>query len=140
MMTIKDVSQPGFLTPLRVELVQSSWHKSYWILTAPLIYVTHVTPSPELVYVPAEFETDFASVPRIPLAYLFCGSVGHGPAVVHDYLYFRGIYARKTCDQIFLEALKARNLMEPLPHIMYGAVRSFGWRYYNEISKKEHEQ
>jgi len=35
----------------------------------------------------AGLETDFASVPRLPLAYLIAGNTAHKAAVIHDYLY-----------------------------------------------------
>src|SRR6185436_10791157 len=41
----------------------------------------------DLLTIPVGFETDLASVPRVPIAWLLAGGVANGPAVVHDYLY-----------------------------------------------------
>lgn len=61
-----------------------------------------------VVTVPAGFETDFASVPRLPLAYLMFGGVGDPAAVVHDYAYSGRLgISRAQADTLFREALAA---------------------------------
>lgn len=61
-----------------------------------------------VVVVPAGFETDLASVPRLPFAYLLFGGVGDPAAVVHDYAYSgRERITRAQADALFREALAA---------------------------------
>jgi hypothetical protein len=71
-----------FLTPLRVELIAHDPAK--WKLTDPLIYDSKTVGK---IIVPEGYVTDFASVPRVPIAYLLTGGLAHAAAVVHDYLY-----------------------------------------------------
>lgn len=84
--------------------------------------------------IPANFETDLASIPRIAWPIL---APSHSslikPAVVHDWFY------RKTCDftrhetdLIFYHMLKNNGISTLKASMMYYAVRLFGWNYYNE--------
>lgn len=75
-----------FLTPLKVELIQheKAGQKAKWRLIEPLIYQSNTV---GIVTVPCGFVTDFASVPRVPIAYLLTGGLAHAAAVVHDFLY-----------------------------------------------------
>ena len=67
-------------------------------------------PSKEVIVVPVGFETDFASVPRIFWPYISPIDLHAKAAIVHDYCYYYGLYDRKRCDEIFLEALKVLNI------------------------------
>jgi len=75
-----------------------------WRLLAPLTFES--VDLGKLVIVPAGFETDLASVPRLPLAYLVAGDTFRRAATVHDYLLHAG-YARAVADRVFLEAMRA---------------------------------
>lgn len=55
--------------------------------------------------VPEAFETDLASVPRLPLMYLLCGNTADEAAVIHDYLYTTGLVPRAQADAVFAEAI-----------------------------------
>ena len=57
------------------------------------------------IRVPNGFVTDFASVPRIPLAFMLFGGIGEYAAVIHDWLYRTNMYPREICDAIFKEML-----------------------------------
>ena len=81
-----------FLTTLDVRDIDNH----FWMLLAPFV----VEVDGRLVYVPAGFTTDFASVPRLPLTFMLFGNIGHRAAVVHDYL-----CSLKTCT--YQEAAKA---------------------------------
>jgi uncharacterized protein DUF1353 len=85
-------------------------------------------------YIPAGFETDLASIPKIAWPYM---SPAHSSliraAIVHDWFY------RKTCDfnryetdLIFYHMLRNDGISYMRASIMYYAVRWFGWNYYNE--------
>ncbi len=74
-----------------------------WTLLAPLEYVSDLLN--RVITVPTGFVTDFASVPRIPIAYLLTGDSGHEAAVVHDFLYTSHEVERDLADAVFREAL-----------------------------------
>ncbi len=114
----------GFLTSLRVELIA---HNT-WRLTQPLRY--QCRPGRTIV-VPEGFITDFASVPRIPVAWLLTGDTGHRAAVVHDWLYQSHERSRKDADRLFYRILREDG--EPVwrASLMYAAVRLFGGPAYH---------
>lgn len=118
-----------FLTRLRLELQG----RKTWMTLTPFAYVSDV--AQQTIVVPAEFITDLASVPRLPLAYLLAGDRAPGPAVVHDYLYQLPSWAdRSLADAIFLEAM---GVHQPelgfeaeggvIRRLMWAAVRAGGW-------------
>lgn len=79
------------------------------------------------ITVPAGFETDFASIPKL-FRFIIPMRGKHGSAaVVHDYLYLRGVKTRKKADEIFLALMKYLKVTKWKRRIMYRAVRLFGW-------------
>ncbi len=103
-----------------------------WVTLAPLTFRSVRVGT---ITVPAEFVTDLASVPRLPLVYLAAGGRANGPAVVHDWLYQHPLWEdRKLADQVFLEAMACHqpelgHVAEPLwtRRLMYRGVRLGGW-------------
>lgn len=88
----------------------------------------------EEFYIPANFETDLASIPRIawPIMAPAHSSLMRA-AIVHDWFY------RMTCDfnrlqtdLIFYHMLRNDGVSRFKASLMYYAVRLFGWHYYNE--------
>lgn len=88
----------------------------------------------DVFVIPANFETDLASIPKIAWPVM---APSHSslirPAIVHDWFY------RKTCDftryetdLIFYHMLKNDGISTLRASAMYYAVRWFGWNYYNE--------
>ena len=108
-----------FITSLDVELVG----EGRWRLLSPLIFQSELV---GIIAVPAGFVTDFASVPRLPLAYLIAGDTAHAAAVVHDYLYETGTGTKADADRVFLEAMEAIGEDRWRRTLMYWAVRIFG--------------
>lgn len=98
-----------------------------WRLAAPLVYWSALIGR---VVVPAGFDTDFASVPRLPLAFLFFGDRAHTAAVIHDYLcrvdYPACRISWKLAADVFLEAMKAEGVPMWQRWPMYSAVRFAG--------------
>jgi len=98
-----------FLTELNARLKDD---ESIWVLKSPLIYVSDILPDgPKRIVVPSGFETDFASVPRLPLFYWLFGDRAHRESVLHDYLYRRDSVPQATYEQanaVFLEAMALR--------------------------------
>ena len=98
--------------------------RSLWQLVNPLAFESDVVKAS--VVVPEGFQTDFASVPRLPLVYLLMADIGQPAAVVHDYLYRTGPYPRHVCDLVFHEALTAIGVSFWRRKLMYVAVRVGG--------------
>lgn len=84
----------------------------------------------ELLCIPEGFETDLASVPRIPLVYLAVGGRGHKAAVLHDWLYESSMFPRLVCDQYFYHALRESGVNAIYARAMYAGVRAGGAAYY----------
>lgn len=105
-------------------------------LTGDLVYEYGET----RIIVPIGFRTDFASVPRIPGIYDLLGGIARAAAVVHDYLYREGLFDRKTCDDIFLAAMKDQGVCFVKRRLLYWGVRLFGgpyWKGKNKGKEKE---
>lgn len=101
-----------------------------WILLAPLVVSVTFAGKSYLVRVPPGFITDFASVPRIPLAFWLFGGIGDISATVHDYLYYSGEYPREVCDGIFKEILESEGAGFFRRNMMHLGVRVGGASRY----------
>lgn len=117
-----------FLSKLDVELISDTADK--WRLKAPLVYYSAFLK--QTVTVPEGYITDFASVPRLPLAYALAGNTARLAAVVHDYLYECGDVDRGDADEVFLEAMKVTGLSWWRRYPMHFAVELFGWKFKKE--------
>lgn len=109
-----------FLTALCCKQIEDD----LWELTSPLTFDAGYH---GIFTVPTGFRTDFASVPRVPLAWLYCGGQGEAAAVVHDYLYKVGGVSKDTADRVFYLALRAMGMHPFKSSIMYQAVKVGGW-------------
>lgn len=112
-----------FLTDLKAECITDG----KWRLIKPLVFESDVAGT---ITVPAFFETDFASVPRIPVIYMLLGDTGIMASVVHDYLYRYATVSRKTADVVFKEALGVSGVAWWRRYPMYLGVRLFGGACY----------
>jgi hypothetical protein len=95
---------------------------SVWVLTESLIYDSDLVGQ---IIVPEGFQTDLASVPRIPLIYSLWGSRAHREAVIHDYLYrmdSNPIVEFGMANSVFLEAMKVRGKSWYICYPMYWGV------------------
>ncbi len=104
-----------------------------WYLEIPLGYLSTLVG--ELFTIPARFKTDFASIPRCVHWLLPKNGEYDAPAVLHDWLYAMGITDRETADYIFLEAMESINVPAWKRALIFGAVRKFGWKAWNEHRK-----
>ncbi len=119
---------PGFYTELEVEPADE-YDDNLWRLQRNLNYYSGVLG--KAVIVPAGFVTDFASVPRIPIAYDLCGSKANKASVVHDYLYAKGnICTREQADAVFKEAMAITGVPTWRRNLMWAAVRVFGSTHF----------
>jgi hypothetical protein len=122
--------------------------KRPWRLVTECAYITEVPVARKVyqmgvIHIPAGYQTDLASVPRIPGVYWRVGNTAVLPAIVHDYLYEYGRVGltRKAADEVFLEAMEDED--DPpwwtTRRIMYRAVRLGGWRGWNKYRKERPE-
>lgn len=79
------------------------------------------------VTVPAGFVTDYASVPRIPVAYLLAGGCADAAAVIHDWLYTTHEVDRATADAVLREAIIAGGDPVWRAWLMWAGVRLGGF-------------
>ncbi len=104
-----------------------------WELLSPLGYRSDLLDC--TILVPTGFQTDFASVPRIPVIFTLWGDRAHREAVIHDYLYrmdSEPVVSRKEADRVFLEAMKARGKPRYISQAMYRGVRVGGWAAFHK--------
>jgi hypothetical protein len=97
----------AFLTQLglnRLPVDGSADRRGSWQLQRRLTYRSAI--AGRTFAVPRGFVTDLASVPRVPVAFLFAGDCAHAAAVVHDWLYtvHPDGMTRADCDAVFREA------------------------------------
>jgi hypothetical protein len=112
----------GFTTPADLRMLDNY----QWQLLTAFEYHVGAYPSGEVIRVPAGSVTDLASVPR----WLWAVFPPHGryakAAIVHDYLYERGIGSKRRADLIFLEAMAVLGVPRWRRVVMYVAVCLFG--------------
>lgn len=106
--------------------------------------------------VPIGFETDLASIPRIPLVWFFWGDRVHREGVLHDFTYRKDSYyyvlnalgiwvkveeqiSRKEADYMMFEAIQSANPFhkrEPfwVSYPVLWGVRAGGWTAYHSLS------
>lgn len=113
-----------FEEPLQAELLTD---RKTWRLLAPFSYLD---PDHGLITVPPGFETDFASVPRLPIVFDLVGAYGHAAAVLHDYLYKAALLPRAEADRVFFNALRSSGIARWRAWLMLGGVRLFGASHY----------
>src|SRR5689334_20696088 len=123
----------GFLTPLDVRQLEEpskEYPDGLWELTSPMEYATAVPEVGDardgLIYVPRGFLTDFASVPRVPVAWLIAGGVGNRAAVVHDWLYQTHSATKEHADAVLYEALLSIGVPNWRAWAMWRAVAWWG--------------
>lgn len=120
-----------FLTPLSVERISPSEGEPGWKVTKPFeVEVDSLT-----IVVPQGFFTDFASVPRLPLAYYLAGGRGIKASVIHDYLYETGLKPKDVADNVFLAGLLEEGEPHEVAYAMYAAVSLAGGSHYKKEAK-----
>lgn len=85
--------------------------------------------------VPKGFITDLDSIPKIPYLYSLFKGRASWSAVIHDYLYHSGEVSRKSADDLFLLDMKKERIGWLYRHLIYLAVRTFGWLAWNRYRK-----
>ena len=118
-----------FLTELKLVVLMDNKFR----LTSPFLVSVE---GRETIKVPEGFETDLASVPRVPVVYLAVGNIGHKAAVLHDWLYATNYFDRAKCDLLFYHALRESGIGYFNAQAMYLGVRVGGSGAYNFYTKK----
>jgi hypothetical protein len=125
--------QPGFDSRLQVEQVD----ETHWRLLRSFTYNSDVAKA--RIIVPNGFVTDFASVPRVPVAYWLFGGEANAAAVIHDYLYTTGILPKSVADSVFYEAMRASGIGLLRARFMYWGVAYGGgvaWAAHRAVVPK----
>ena len=115
--------QVRFTTPLRVT---ETGDGTTWRLTGPML----VEYGNKVMAVPAGFETDFASIPRVFRSLVPILGRQNKPSVWHDYLYVEKPVSRRDADWLFLEALESVGVGWLKRNAMWAAVRVGGSRVW----------
>lgn len=118
----------AFLTRC-VLAVADNYDDGQWVLAQPLVYQSDVAGI--TITVPAGFQTDLASVPRLPVIYLLCGDTSTAAAVVHDYLYGSNLVDRATADAVLREASAVTGVPAWRRGLMWAGVRLFGASHWS---------
>jgi hypothetical protein len=113
----------------------SADRRGTWALLSQLVFSSDVLQ--RKVIVPMGFVTDFASVPRIPVAYLLTGDCGHAAAVLHDWAYTSHLCTRSEADALFHEALLAGGEPRWRAWLMWLGVRIGGAGPYRAAGQKQ---
>lgn len=111
-----------FLTPLNVtEIDDNTWRLD-------VDFIAQI--DSDRLCVPTGFVTDFASVPRLPFAYMLFGDTAHRAAVLHDYLYSLGKCKREYADFVLMSAMQADGQGWFMRKAMWLGVRLFGGSHF----------
>ncbi len=119
-----------FLTELEVKLIDDD---KIWELLSPLRYYSEILGRE--VEAPTGFQTDLASVPRVPIAYYFWGARCHREAVIHDLLCridSDPVVNLDTANNIFQEAMIVRKKPLYIRKPMYWGVCIGTWKYFHK--------
>jgi hypothetical protein len=129
-----------FITPLDARKLgrdASSDQRGTWKLLAPLVYESDRLK--RMVTVPGGFLTDFASVPRVPIAHLLTANCGHEAAVIHDWFYTTHEVSRRDADAVFEEALLVGGEPRWRAWLMWAGVRIGGGGPYEAAGQRQPE-
>lgn len=118
-----------FLTALDMRVADANSDDGQFILDSALIYQSDYLNS--VITVPAGFQTDLASVPRLPIVYMLIGDKTRQASVVHDFLY-GGIVSRKDADEVFYEAAVATGVPKWIMKSMWLGLRIGGAGHYTK--------
>lgn len=113
----------AFLTSLDLRDADNT-DDGQWILCAPLVYQSDV--AQQTITVPAGFQTDLASVPRLPLVFLLAGDSARKASVVHDWLYTTHPVTRDVADAVLKEASLLTGVPKWRAWLMWAGVRIGG--------------
>lgn len=122
----------GFQNLLSTKEIGEFNGKIIYELTDSLIYIRK---NGQRIEVPLRFQTDLASVPRVPFVFMAWGDRAHREAVLHDYVYrydSAPILPRPEGDGLFKEAMISREQPWYIYQPMFLGVRIGGSSAYHK--------
>lgn len=123
----------GFYNKLDCVEIGEKDGRTIYKLNSSLIYVSEKNGT---IAIPKGFETDLASVPRVPVAYMAWGDKAHREAVLHDYLYRIDACpaaTRAKADSLFKEAMISRGQPWRIYYPMWMGVRIGGGSSFHKM-------
>lgn len=121
----------GFLNKLCFEDLGEIRGRPVYRLLEALYYRDH---GGFITEIPKGFQTDLASVPRVPVIYMLWGDTAHREAILHDYLYRADCpvkASRLGADYYFMSAMISRHQPWMIYYPMFIGVRLLGvWSYH----------
>ena len=101
-----------------------------WVLLAPITY--RGVPDIGDITVPEGFDTDFASVPRLPFMFWLLGDRADYAAVLHDYIYRNASYSRAIADAAFRWVAEHEGVNWLARWTMWSGLRVGGYWAYDQ--------
>lgn len=117
----------AFIGDLIVKLVADD-ESGLWELVQPFGYQSDVAKC--TITAPIGHQTDFCSVPRVPLAYDMLGNRARKSGTIHDRLYVTHDLPREMADQVLREMLLLDGVGQVEAEEFYLAVRGFGGSHW----------
>lgn len=115
-----------FVGELETKLLADTAEGLYQLLV-PLSYVDQ---GGEVFTAPAGFQTDFCSVPRVPLAYMILGNRARKAGTIHDWLYTAKPVNRKRADELLREMVQVDGISKVEAWLFWAAVRIGGGSHW----------
>ena len=112
------------------DLILQPIGRSKWLIRSPFTVQTDTVGT---ITVPADFETDLNSIPRVWWA-VSPATDWPEAGVVHDYLYFTQA-PKTTADLVYYELLIALGMNRARAYTRYTALRFFGGAAYRSHAK-----
>lgn len=128
-----------FTTPLQLEVI-GKWK---FKVIHDFEYHRSIYPNPDntqIIKIPSGFITDLASIPRVFWGVLSPFDEYAKAAVLHDWLYYTGMFSKVETEDIFKEAMEVLITPKWKTECMYWSVYLFGffaWWRYNGKKHKE---
>ena len=123
-----------FYGDLRVEKLPNG----RWRLLEDLTY--YGVPGIGDITVPKGFDTDFASVPRLPFMFWLLGDRADYAAVLHDWIYRTAISSRSVADAAFRWVADKEGVNWVARWSMWSGLRVGGWTSYDQRHKDNQVQ
>ena len=119
-----------FMSEFHAELKQGS--DIVRVMTGHLIYDSDLVGK---ILIKTGFETDYASVPRIPVIYALWGNRAHRGATIHDFLFRIDSVPNVSwmmANRVFLEVMKVRGKPWYIRYPMFWGVCAGSYGCYHK--------
>lgn len=123
----------GFLTPIKAEDLEDGYHRR---LIEDVVYHVGGPKSLDRIVVPAGFEWDGGSVPRIFWNLVDPWGKASKAYLLHDWLYHTQDRSRLVSDAILMEAMEVLGVNFFKRKIVFRAVRIGGWMAWGKNRSK----